>query len=367
MEEQKQPITGSYHEADTLFLLKAIEMPHTPVADLERALQVTGLHYSEIITHEEQPSEEYMQLFAALMQRYARRLARELLSLAADILVEYPCPITIVSLARAGTPVGALIGRILRERFRRDAVHYSISLIRDRGIDENALRFIFNHAKRDPRGIIFVDGWTAKGVITRELRKYVAAWNAKHGCDMPLADTLYVVSDIGGTADVAATVDDYAIPSGILNAVVSGLMSRSVLNDCIGPDDFHGAVYYAYLQPNDISNEFLERMYALSNDLVPLPVHRAGPSQKASRVMMTWYLYDLMTRYGVSDVNKIKPGVAEATRVLLRRIPRMLILKAKDDHDTLHLVKLAEERKVRMVFEPRAPYKATALIETISE
>jgi hypothetical protein len=49
---------------------------------------------------------------------------------------------------------------------------------------------------------------------------------------------------LAAQADVAATYDDYAIPSGILNATVSGLTSRSILNAAIGPEDFHGCVFY---------------------------------------------------------------------------------------------------------------------------
>jgi hypothetical protein len=53
----------------------------------------------------------------------------------------------VVSLARAGTPMGALLARALRWLGRTDVRHYSISIIRDRGIDENALAFILRNGK----------------------------------------------------------------------------------------------------------------------------------------------------------------------------------------------------------------------------
>ena len=44
------------------------------------------------------------------------------------------------------------------------------------------------------------------------------------------------------------TREDYLIPSACLNSTVSGLVSRTVFNtDHIGPDDFHGAKFYAEL------------------------------------------------------------------------------------------------------------------------
>ena len=76
-----------------------------------------------------------------------------------------------------------------------------------------------------------MDGWTAKGVIAGELRCALHDWNASQF--EQLDESLYVISDIGGVADIAATYDDYAIPSGILNATVSGLTSRSILNEAI--------------------------------------------------------------------------------------------------------------------------------------
>jgi len=108
------------------------------------------------------PDPHYLALFGALTERYAGRLAAEILALAGYLAASRPHEITVVSLARAGTPIGALLVRALRQLGRTDARHYSISIIRDRGIDENALRYILRREKREPAGLAFVDGWTAK-------------------------------------------------------------------------------------------------------------------------------------------------------------------------------------------------------------
>jgi hypothetical protein len=42
-------------------------------------------------------------------------------------------------------------------------------------------------------------------------------------------------------------------------------------------------------------------------------------------------LDDIMGRENVRDVNRIKPGIAEATRAILRRVPNKVLVKDMDD------------------------------------
>ena len=76
---------------------------------------------------------------------------------------------------------------------------------------------------------MFVDGWTGKGVIAAELRRAVTSFKRGHGAE--LDPGLYAVADLCGAAAFAATSDDYLIPSSVLGATISGLVSRSILND----------------------------------------------------------------------------------------------------------------------------------------
>jgi hypothetical protein len=43
----------------------------------------------------------------------------------------------------------------------------------------------------------------------------------------------------------------------------------------------------------------------------------------------------------MSNYNRIKPGIAEATRVMLRRMPDLLIVQSKTDPSSVYLLKLA--------------------------
>ncbi|MFO1371633.1 MAG: tellurite-like stress resistance cysteine protease StiP [Candidatus Competibacteraceae bacterium] len=356
--------TGSYRAEDTVFLLKPMDMDKVDVAAKERLIQSSQRHYSELLAPERVPNPRYLALFEALTARYAGRLAAEIMALAQYLVVSRPRQITVVSLARAGTPIGALLVRALQQQGRTDARHYSISIIRDRGIDENALQFILRRDGREPAGLAFVDGWTAKGVITAELHRALKHWNARQ--PEQLDEALYVVSDIGGVADVAATYDDYAIPSGILNATVSGLTSRSILNAAIGPRDFHGCVFYAEFAPHDRSIWFLDQVASHFVTAIPLPVRCDLEERWERRQAMSAFLTRLHARYCVGDRNFIKPGVAEATRVLLRRLPDLLLLRDPDEPDVEHLRLLAEEKRVSVIVDPTMPIQATALIKDLS-
>lgn len=359
-----KPFSGSYDAKDTMFLLKPMSLDMVDVVAKERLIQSGQRHYSEMLSPEQVPDAAYLRLFEDLTAHYAQRLAIETLALARHLAMTRPHEITIVSLARAGTPIGALLVRALRWLGRRDAQHYSISIIRDRGIDENALRYMLHAEKRLPSGLAFVDGWTAKGVISKELRQALHHWNARHR--EQLSDALYVISDIGGVADVAATYDDYAIPSGILNATVSGLTSRSILNERIGPTDFHGCVFYQEFASQDRSAWFLDQISAHFADGYSQSIACDIEQRHRRRAAMAFFLGRLHEQYHITDRNFIKPGVAEATRVLLRRLPELLLLRDPHQADVAHLRLLAEQKQVRLVVDPMMPIQATALIQDLA-
>ena len=167
-------------------------------------------------------------------------MARTVAAVAEQIYRQKGRRAVLVSLARAGTPIGILIRRWLRLRRGFDIPHYSISIIRGRGIDGNAMRYMLD--RHAPADLQFVDGWTGKGAIQRQLNAAMA--------DYPgVSPALAVLSDPAGVAGLRGTRDDFLIPSACLNATVSGLLSRTFLrDDIIGPGDFHGAAFYSELR-----------------------------------------------------------------------------------------------------------------------
>lgn len=357
--------SGSYTPDDVQFLLKPIDVPDTPVAEKERRIQVEKRHYSEMLSHENLPSVDYMTIFHQAMQQNQQQMAVDCIRLAEQIAANRSADIVLVSLARAGTPVGVILKHTLTEHCQRQVWHYSISIIRDRGIDENALQYILS--RHTDTSLVFIDGWTGKGVIARELHKSIKDFNQRH--QLAIDSGLYVLVDLAGVAATAASSDDYLIPSAILNATISGLISRSILNsDYIGSEDFHGCVFYEEFQGADLSQWFISEMCAhirtLWDDTVTCSAQPIDPN--ALQQHSQRFLQDIRRDHGVMDENRVKPGVGEATRVLLRRVPDLLLLRDEHDLAIAHLKVLAQEKHVPIVYDANLPYRAVSLIKEVT-
>ena len=355
-----EPLHGSYRPEDCLFLLKPVLADYKSIEDKERLIQQGVLHYSQMIHRESAPTDIYSDLFYSMLSSYKSRLAAQVMRLAFEITQRRKGPVTLISLARAGTPFGVLLNRALRQHFERESYHYSISIIRDRGVDTVALDYLLAEGY-PPESFVFVDGWTAKGVITDELKASLASYNASR--QVNIAPELFVISDIGGTADVAATYDDYAIPSALMNSTVSGLVSRSILNSQIGENDFHGCVVYDHLRKYDLSGWFVDQ---IANEM---SLDRIAPLQDVPRDdrrrMTSDFLAKIMKEKQVSDINRVKPGIAEATRVMLRRVPDLLLIQQSGHTDVAHLERLAFEKSVEVLECHEMPFGACALIRDV--
>jgi hypothetical protein len=353
--------SGSYDPGDVTFLLKPTRIAPTPVVEKERLIQSGRRHYSEMIGHEHVPSPRYLTLFHQAVERELGRLAGDVLTLAGLIAARRAAGVTVVSLARAGTPIGVLIGRLLRGQ-GVDARHYSVSIIRDRGIDQRALAHVV--ARHPVDSIAFVDGWTAKGVIAAELEQAVSGFNRRYG--VALDPGLFVVADLCGAASAAATDEDYLMPSCLLGAIVSGLVSRSVLNaEVVGQDDFHACVYYEQLESSDRSRWFVDTVWAEMMRQQPAAATARGVSadrRAALRRESEAFQRAFGARFDLDSLHHLKPGVGEATRVLLRRVPAALLLREPAATETAHLRLLAREKDVPVIIEPSLPYRAAAVI-----
>ncbi|MDM0115187.1 cysteine protease StiP family protein [Variovorax sp. J22R133] len=366
MLDDRVPLHGSYLADDVRFLLKPLTLaPISDTAEKERLIQTGQRHYSEVIGREQLPSPHYFSLFEQAVEMNAASMARDVMLLARHIVGARGKGITLVSFARAGTPVGVLLRRTLARYFGIDAPHYCVSIIRDRGVDPVALDFILSrHASES---LVFVDGWTGKGAIARELVRSLEAFNASRQLNIPAQ--LFVLCDLAGQAWAAGSSDDYLIPSAVLNSTVSGLVSRSILNEHIGPKDFHGCLLYTQWQAQDRSQWFVDRIAqavhanASLHLAQPLRVHEPNRLRQQSQALLD----QLARNYDIANVNLIKPGIGEATRVLLRRVPRMLLLRDRAAPATAHLVWLAQSADVPIEVDPTLPVHAVAVIKTLTE
>lgn len=357
------PEFGSYPAEDVAWLLKDLSHVRLEARTEEReaAIQAGRAHYAESLPVEYQPSAEYQRLFHEALGESAARLAYAVGLITETILAERGPDAVLVSLARAGTPVGILVRRWARFAHGLDLPHYAASIVRGRGIDKVALGYLVEH--HDPASVMFVDGWTGKGAITRELTAALDEFAARTGHRFP--DDLAVLADPGRCAAISGTRDDFLIPSACLNSTVSGLVSRTVLNDeLIGPGDFHGAKFYAELAGADVSGLFLDAVCARFGEVAG----RVAAGDPAVRTPPDWSGWAAVARigaeYGIDDLNLIKPGVGETTRVLLRRVPWKILARTDAGADLDHIRLLAKERGVPVieVAAEGLPYACVGLI-----
>jgi hypothetical protein len=353
------PAFSSYAPEEVGWLLKDLSETEleAPTEEREEAIQSGGAHYAESLPVEYQPSAEYQALFRAALDTSAGRMARAVGAVTELVLAERGPDAVLVSLARAGTPVGVLMRRWARHAHGLELPHYAVSIVRGRGIDTTALRWLAEH--HDPAQVVFVDGWTGKGAITRELAEAVKPYGS---FDPEIA----VLADPGGCVRTYGTRDDFLIPSACLNSTVSGLISRTVLRaDLIGPDDFHGAKFYRELAGADVSGLFLDTVQARFAEVGDEVAHDVKALQAADR-SPTWEGWAAVERiseeYGINDVNLVKPGVGETTRVLLRRVPWKILAQRGAGADLDHVRLLAEQRGVPVEEVDGLPYSCVGLI-----
>lgn len=349
----KRVRTSILHE-DAVLLLKDITGRLKPLSAREREpLIQSGVHYSELLPAEYEPSEEYLRLYRRGLADWAGVTAAAVERVSRLIMEIRGRRVALVSLARAGTPVGILIKRCIKRLFGVEAAHYSISIIRGRGIDANAMRYIL--ARHKPESVQFVDGWTGKGAIVRQLEQALGSFPENERPDSRAA----VLSDPAGLCEICGTRDDIFLPCSCLNSVVSGLFSRTVLRgDVIGSGDFHGAHYFAELAERDRTYEFINAVESRfgSGELPPADEGGAQDASGADEAR------EIARAFGVGDINLVKPSIGETTRVLLRRIPRLVLLRDPSSPLTAHIRELAAEKGVEVRQYPLKRYRACGII-----
>lgn len=346
---------SSYSRDDVVLLLKDITglVKPKPTEEREKLIQ-SGKHYSEMLPIEYVPTEQYMQVYNHALKTFAKCNADAVGNLAHKVINSKGENIVLVSLARAGIPIGILLKHYINFKFKKNVPHYSISIIRGRGIDNNAMKYLLE--RYSPEQLLFVDGWVGKGAILNELKKDIEAYEG-------VSADIAVVADPANVTELCGTHDDILIPSSCLNCTVSGLISRTFLrDDIIGENDFHGAVYYGELENADLSYQFIETIEK-EFTLNP-PVSKVNCQGKGIDEVKK-----IAQEFDIDDINFIKPGIGETTRVLLRRIPWKVLIdeRYKDSEELRHLFRLAREKEVPIEFYPLNNFKCCGIIKKMAD
>jgi hypothetical protein len=77
------------------------------------------------------------------------------------------------------------------------------------------------------------------------------------------------------------------------------------------------------------------------------------------------YIERIMKKYNINDINHIKPGIGESTRVLLRRIPFLIIVKNIRNIAIKHIIQLSKEKDIKIIEDKTLPYTTLAIIKNI--
>jgi hypothetical protein len=344
--------SGSYLPTDVDFLLEINDFQEISILEKERLIQTGEKHYSEVLTEEMDFPDEYLEL-------YDKSFASNIHNVSSDVynLSKYISSIhkpVLISLARAGTPFGVLIKRTLDQCFHVSASHYSISIIRDKGIDYNAMNHILAIHGSDAT-FLFVDGWTGKGAIANQLHTSMSSMSQK------LNYQFIVLSDIAGVADVAARRDDYIIPSCLLNSTISGLISRTLIN--VSPTSFHRAKFYSQYQNKDLSLQYVDKVeqYIIDHELEfgNLEVQHFN---QAAKDLYVQFVESMLATYKISNRNYFKPGLGETTRMLIRRNPDYIIINEHYLSSLEHILLLSNLKNIKILVQNDMPVPCVGII-----
>lgn len=301
-------IRTSYDIKDVTVLLKDLTDSVIELSPEEyQQRKCDGEKYYTMIQKEELPDSVMEYYYSLSLICNAEIVASLVVCLGDKIYRRYGDKIVLASLLRAGTPIGILLKRYLEQKYDIEVPHYSISIIRGFGIDTVALNYV--HREHQDSNIVFVDGWTGKGVIKDEL---VTALT-----HTPIEPVLAVLVDVIGCSDLYGTRRDVIVPSAFLNSIVSGLFSRSLLM----PNGRHGAIYYDRFSSMDKTYSFIDDVLRCINN--------KEYSDCSDDVIDSNIILALAKEYTNNNTDRIKPGLNETIRAFEKNSVKILLVSSR--------------------------------------
>lgn len=336
----------SYNKDDVTLLLKDLTGIVEPVSLEEREKRVAnGEYVRSILIKEYEVSKEYRDIVNKYIPMFAENTALLVKALAEKLIEAKGKNIVLVDIVRAGIPVGILVKRYLKYKYDIDVMHYGISLVK--GLDKEAMQFIIN--KHGAENIQFIDGWTGKGTVAKEVKESCKEFN---GVD----DGLAVLSDAIGVSKYTGTKQDVYIPNSPLNASITGLVSITILNERFkGDGDFHGAAYLKELEEIDQSKEFVDLVSSYFNKVEKMEI------ADDAEFMADDTEIDKLDLELNRDKKLINPGINEAARAVLRRKLECLLVNDMNDIECKPLIELAKCKGVKVKEHSLKGYKAISI------
>lgn len=324
------------------------------VHERETLIQSGKRHYAEDLPIERVFDPEYLNLATRLLTDCAGDVAIAVEVVTDAIASIRPNGIVLVSLVRAGVPAGIWIRDCLMLRHGIGAQHFAISIVKGHGVDRNAMSYLSRNI--DPSQVIFIDGWTGKGSISRELEFSISQLPDEMSGFSP---ELAVLADPGGFAAVAGTRQDLLIPTAAFNSTSCGLISRTVLPpDTSTGSGFHGAKFYRDFLPVDRSEVAINAVTEL--------LSKKSRGESSQLTVTPTDMGRLAAHLNVQD-SFMKPGIGETTRVLQRRVPERVFVDPRRVHDRqlIHVHTLARQLHVPLELADTAPFACVGVIKPL--
>ncbi len=335
------------NKEEVILLLNDVSDVAIPVSLEERERRVkAGERTRSIIIEEYAISDEYRNIVLDNMEEYLQNMANSVCSLAEQLYAVKGKDLVLVDIVRAGIPIGILVRRYLKNKYDVVVPHYGISLVR--GLDKKAMEYIMS--KHGKKGIQFIDGWTGRGTVTRDILKSVES--DFEGVDGSLA----VLSDSINVAKYAGTREDIYIPHAPLNAAATGLVSITVKNDEYENETgFNSAMYLDNLESVDISDSYLDRVEKL--------FIYDGSYETLQNTGVTDSELGRISEVVNRQIRLMNPGINEAARAVLRRELEKLLVSSLDDRDVRVLIELAKLKGVPTEVVELNGYKAVSVAD----
>lgn len=346
-------LENSYKPGQVVCLFTPFTGNVLSIEDKEAQLQ-NGGHYGDLLSEEDRPDAEYLAIFDQLTDVLAQKLAAPIWRLVEHFNTSRPQdrPIVILSIARAGTPIGVVVSELLRHRFKREVFHYSVSVIHKHGVDAHAMEYLLK--RHNASDMVFLDGWISQGRITKAVEESAPRWGVE--------PHLYCVSDPRGVQDFVATREDVLLPSAILNATVSGLLSRSVHN----PDGLDFAQSYMHYSSVDRTQVFIDAMlnacFLNSPQEDFLEAASVVCHSSEQNPLARAQIESFCEKHGTTE-ERIKVGIGEVSRSVLRRTPVLVVIDPNATDEARHLVWLAKQRNIPLRVEHlNGPFRAFSIL-----
>lgn len=212
-----------------------------------------------------------------------------------------PERLLLIGILRAGLYVSTGLSRRLEYRGYRVPV-VALALFHEAGVDQIALKRIMrDYPDKIP---VFVDGWTGRGVVARELKQSV-----------PEA-LLATLVDPGHYGDLWSTDIDSLVESAHFTATETLGFSRAFITN---PTQ----IWKAYKYPDSFCNIQLLRAWDRVFDCKPAVIQEINKPQSLSELLA------FLTKLIASESVSWKVNINEVVRSLVNRNPLELVVGAK--------------------------------------